>query len=577
MSIPTPKSGGGQDPGECYINWLQFAKDHGISSLPGHTLNLGLWKHWLPIAVDEGYVSRRDADYVLHGLEYGFDLGLDESLMPTRQYYKNYKSALEHRDTVTEALLKRVQSGKTLKLGAWRAGDPLPSREHGCVVPQGAVAKKLEPDAIRPTSDHTKTKFNSAVDMSRFVHTLDTYNEIASELHPGYFMRVEDVDGAFPILPLAPRVWKYMYIHWFDVDRPLHDQKTPSVLYMHVFADFGAAPSPGTWDLFFRCVKAMARSAKVLTLPMPHYVDDNSLIGPDAERVDEQALALADFLDSLGVRFKRLKSRVAASRQLVLGFWWDSVARTRTLEPSKLSVYLDHLRRARDARYLTLHDMQVLSGRMQRAALTMPPRAIVYLANLLQLTRGLKLPWHRRRVTAELRKDLDMLISVLESNHGQGYFCYNHFERAPAIYTDAAKERSHTGGGYFCTSGTYNYWKFGSRVARKHIDALEGLAVLRAVEELGPSLKNKIVPIFIDNSAFERSLFKGRSKAPRLNIILRQLFLLATKFDCIFEPHWISTHDNVGADALSRGEPDKFRAFFREHVSRSIHLERFTS
>ena len=91
-------------------------------------------------------------------------------------------------------------------------GDNFPSGVRGCVVPEGAVAKKLEPDSIRPTSDHTKTRFNLSVDMSLFSHTLDTYNEISHALGPGYFMRVEDVDGAFPILPLSPRVWKYMLV-----------------------------------------------------------------------------------------------------------------------------------------------------------------------------------------------------------------------------------------------------------------------------------------------------------------------------------------------------------------------------
>ncbi len=579
VHVPTPKGGGActsNSPTSSYDYWFTFATQHGVQLLPGNTLHLPVWKKWLPLAVSAGYVSATDADYVMHGLEHGFDLGLDESLMPSRQYYKNYKSALENRATVTEALLKRVKAGKTIKLGRWKVGDPFPSGEKGCVVPQGAVAKKLEPDAIRPTSDHTKTLFNKAVDMSRFAHTLDTYNEISKHLHPGYFMRVEDVDGAFPILPLSPSVWKYMHVHWFDVDRPLEEQSAPNTMYMHVFADFGAAPSPGTWDLFFRCVKAMARAAGVLTLEMPHYVDDNSLIGPEASLVDAQAEALADFIETLGISFKRLKSRRAATLQLVLGFWWDSNARTRTLERSKLDIYLDHLREARDAKYLTLHDMQVLSGRMLRAALTMPPQAIVYLANLLSLTRGLKLPWHRRRVNAEVRRDLDMLISVLESNHGRGYFRYDHFGRAPAIYTDSAKETKHTGGGYFSECGTYNYWKFGSRVARQHIDALEGLSVLRAIHELGPKLRHKVVPIYIDNTAFERSLHKGRSKAPRLNVILRELFVLATRYECIFETHWIATNDNVAADALSRGDLSRFEEHIRQQYAGSVNLARFT-
>jgi hypothetical protein len=543
--------------------------------MPGNTINMKSWQRWLPVAVNRGFIDGATADFVMHGLTQGFDLGLDESKMAGRQYYRNYKSALENRETVTEALRKRVEAGKTVDLGFWRPGDALPSGAHGCVVPQGAVAKKLEPDKVRPTSDHTKTTLNAAVDLDQVHHTLNTYSEIASELKKGYYMRVEDVDGAFPILPLAPRVWKYMFVHWYDLNSPLEGQSAPNRLYMHVFADFGAAPSPGIWDKFFRCAKAMAQAAGVLTLPMPHYVDDNSIIGPDPREVDAVARRLGDFLVTLGVQFKDLKSRPAASRQLVLGFWWDSHSRTRTLEESKLSVYLDHLRATLRARTITLHDMQVLSGRMQRAALTMPPRAIVYLTHILQLMRGLKLPWHRRRITSEVRRDLQMLISVLETNQGRGYFSYDQFGRAAPVYTDAAKERRHTGGGYFSECGQYNYWTYGSRVARGHIDALEGLAVHRAAEELGPTWRGKIVPIYCDNSAFTGALRKGASKAPRLSIILRALFLLSVKYDCVFEPRWISTHDNVAADALSRGDLCRFKQHISQHYAGNFHLYRF--
>ena len=559
-----PSTSKAKGTNEVYNDLLRLVAEGDISLLPGHTLNLKEWNLWLPRAVEQGFVDKETADYVLNGITHGFDLGLDEDKVSGRQYYRNYKSALEHRSTVSDALAKRVKSGKTVKLGAWRPGDPLPSGARGCVVPQGAVPKKLEPDSIRPTSDHTKTTFNGAVDLSQVAHTLNTYDEIAKELRPGYFMRVEDVDGAFPVLPLAPRVWKYCFVHWFDLDRPLDEQEYPNTLYVHVFADFGAAPSPGVWDKFFRCAKAMARAAGVLTLPMPHYVDDNSLIGPDADEVDRVAEALGEFLQTLGISFKALKSRQAASRQLVLGFYWDSVERTRTLEPFKLDIYLAHLREVRGRRHITLHDMQVLAGRMQRASLTMPPRAVVYLSNLLSLMKGLKLPWHRKRVTRELRRDLDMLISVLETNHGRGYFSYDHFERAAPLYTDAAKESRHTGGGYFSECGAYDFWKYGSRVARQHIDALEGLAILRAAQALGPSWRGKVVPIHCDNSAFERSLAKGRSRAPRLNVILRQLFLLSVRYDCVFEPHWISTHDNIAADALSRGDLPRFSEFVAE-------------
>ena len=98
---------------------------------------------------------------------------------------------------------------------------------------------------------------------------MNTYDEIATALRPGYYMRVEDVDGAFPILPLSPNVWKHMYVHWYDVDQPLESQSEPNTLYIHAFGDFGTATMPGIWDAFAGCLKAMARVERILESEMP--------------------------------------------------------------------------------------------------------------------------------------------------------------------------------------------------------------------------------------------------------------------------------------------------------------------
>ena len=551
----------------------QVGKD-GACALAGNTIDVAAFERLAPRVIEAGLVSADDVAYVLTGLRQGFDLGVDEGQLRGKRVHRNYKSAYEKRDLVTDALRKRVAKGKTLKLGSF-SGDvrDLPG-DAGLVVPNGSVAKKLEPDAVRPFSDHTKTGFNAACDMTAVEHTLDTYNEIARELKPGYFMRVEDVDGAFPILPLHPRVWKYMYVWWFDVDRPLCEQEQPNTLYMHVFADFGTGPLPGIWDKFFRLCKAMAVVSGVLTLPMPHFVDDNSVIGPDQAGVDEVARRVGEYLASIGVPFKHLKSREAASRQLVLGFWWDSVSRTRTLEEPKLRLYLDFLREMAERRTMTLQELQVLSGRIQRATMTMPPGATVYLANVLALMSGLKLPWHKRRVTREARLDMRLLADVLEANLGRGYFSYDHFEWAPPVFTDASKEASFAGGGFFSADGAYDYWEYGRSDRRKHIHTLEGDAVLRAARALAPRWRHKRVPIFIDNSSFQLSFKKGRSRAPELNRILRELFWISAKFDCIFVPNWISTDDNICADALSRGQLQRFLDSTNEFPSACKRLQR---
>ena len=530
--------------------------------MAGYGLNLSHFRDVLPRAASAGYVEEHVANYVLHGLEFGFSADIDESALAGRRVFKNYKSAFENKEKVSNALASRVTAGKTIKLGAWD-GKPAGLPTDGCTVPQGAVEKKLESDKVRPFSDHTATGFNTAIrNMDFYRHSLNTYSEIATELKQGYSMRVEDIDGAFPILPLAPDMWRYMYVWWYDVDRPLEGQTEPNTLYVHTFADFGTGMMPGIWDMFFRCVKAMARYEGVLTLPMPHYVDDNSLIGPDATEVDAEAERLGDYLSNLGVPFKDLKTRRAAMVQLVLGFWWDSHAQTRTLETEKLSLYLQQLREAANKKHVTLQYLQVLIGRLQRAVLTMPPAAASLLTSIILLTRGLKLPWHRRRLTAAARRDLQTVLSILEQNHGRGYYSYDHMEWAPDLYTDAAKETNMAGGGYVWMGGRAAAWEYKSAERRRGIAYLEGDAVVRAIQDIGPSLKGKRVRLFIDNSSFCYALKKGRSSSD-LNELIQELFVLGAKYDCVFVPQWLASKANHLADAASRGDPSYVNDWWR--------------
>jgi len=234
------------------------------------------------------------------------------------------------------------------------------------------------------------------------------------------------------------------------------------------------------------------------------------------------------------------------------------VERTRTLEGPKLDLYVAYLRDMSAKKVINLHELQVLVGRMYRASLTMPFGSKVFLAELLRLTRGLKMPWHRRRMTALARSDIAALIEILTANHGRGYFDTGHLPVAPGIYTDAMKNDARAGWGWCSECGRHDAGVYGRSQRRKPIDELEGDAVLRAVNALGPSLRGMRVPVYIDNSAFQLSFTKGWSKAVRLTKIVKKLYLASASFGCVFSPVWISTHDNVGADALSRGDPPTY-------------------
>ena len=534
-------------------------------AIPGCPIKIETFLPRMWSAVAKGFIPQAEGEQLQEGLLRGFKLGVDPSMMAGHRWFKNYPSATTTgRTSVAAAVAKRVDAGKTLALGPMVDGLAHAVRSTftaSCIFPLGAAAKALlpgqTPDQLewRPTSDHTRTGLNAATDMTGLRFALTALDEISWFFSTDTFMRVSDVADAFLNLPLHPDVWPFFFFRFFGA--PDSDVEH---LYLHTCADFGAAGTPGTFHLFYvRGVCAMARAEQVLTLPMAVYVDDNCLMGPCRERVDAEMQSFQAWaLDVVGLVFKVAKDRVAAQQQLALGFVWDSTTLTRTIEERKLSGYLSLLLEYANLNTLGLAQMQSMAGKLHRMILTLPPGAACLAVSLFELMSGLRLPWHRRRTTRRLRADFMLVHALLSANLGRGHYSYAHFRPAPPVWTDASKQARYTGGGWVSACGAFDYFKYGSRAARQPIDFLEGDTVVACVERLAHKWRGCVVQFFIDNSAFMRSGAKGRSRAHRLNDLLRELFGLMIKFGFVIMWTWIATDDNVNADHLSRGRVAEF-------------------
>ena len=536
-------------------------ESEGACSLPGCSFEFNVFMPILQRSVVRGYVSLPSAKFVADGLRFGFVCGVDVTRMRGRRFFRNYPTALQGAAKVSEAVRKRVTAHKTLCLGEFDI-----SRKHEipfpkcAVFPMGAVRKKLE-EAMRPVDDHTRTQLNACTDGESLRFKLDVHKQVSALFFRFFSMSVKDVSDAFPLIPLHPSLWPFMLFQWWDVTAEADGRAAAWCLFVHLFAGFGMAGLPGVWKIFFSDVLVgMARSEQKLTLPMTVFVDDAALIGADAGQVDAEGASLAAFLLFLGVVMKEIKTRYAATLQLYIGLWWNSVTRTLELEDSKREAYLEAFGAAAAAKVLTLREMQSVAGKLQRSALTFPPGAECIFASLYAFMRGLTLPWQRRRVSRGIQADIAWGIDMLKANLGRGYFSYDQFEWGPAMWTDASKAPRYTGGGWVTALGLYSYFRYGSSAARKPIDALEGDVVVAAIEAAGDMhWRGKRIPLYIDNSAFQLSGVKGWSKADRLNDLLKRVFRYSVEFGCIFIFIWISTHDNVLADALSRvGAPGTF-------------------
>ena len=497
-----------EQAGGAFLTMASLARlvyDTDACHLPGVTIDLDVMAPEMWSAVRSGHVEPDKAEYTYNGLRYGSTIGLVPQNLRGQRKFKNYPPAEgEFRAKVSAATDERVAAGRTIDLGEWSQGLWEAMKhifQDFSIFPLGAQAKKgADAHKARPTDNHTRTGFNGATDMDGLHHTLDTYNELARVLEYGHMMAVTDVEAAFPMLPISPWVWP----HFFHRCYPPGSTKLH--LYCHITGDFGTRGMPGVFKLFFvDVVTNMARAAKVLHAPIETYVNDSAICGAHHKQVNREMSSFQRWATLIcGVIFKQSKDKPAAPVQLMLGFWWDSFLRTRTLEESKFLAYADLLLQFSARTSLSLRERQQMAGKMQRAVMTMPPGAACLLSNLYSLMSGLQLNWQRKRTTAAERADYRFFHDVMLLNKGRGYFSHDLFSEGDEVRSDASKQARYAGGGWCCSDGSYDWWKYGGRAARKLIDFLEGDTVVSCVERMGKHWRGKWIPFGVDNQAFQR-------------------------------------------------------------------------
>ena len=197
---------------------------------------------------------------------------------------------------------------------------------------------------------------------------------------PEYWAAISDIMDAFPIMPTHPSCWKCFLFRWYG-QTPATRHETH--LYVHLFADFGCAGVPATFDVLMRVVIGMSRAKGVLTLPLSIHVDDIAIAGEDEDQVNAEQITFADYLElDLGIFIKRLKLLTASQVQRYIGFDWDSISRSLSLPEDKLHEYLEALLMFISSRSATRKQAESLAGKLLRAMHTLPPGANCLLANL---------------------------------------------------------------------------------------------------------------------------------------------------------------------------------------------------
>ena len=96
--------------------------------------------------------------------------------------------------------------------------------------------------------------------------------------------------------------------------------------------------------------------------------------------------------------------------------------------------------------------------------------------------------------------------------------------------------------------------KFTCRERKLPICVLEAKIVLEAFTHNGPQWEGKVVPVYVDNTTALQCFRKGRSSFAKLNMVVRETFLVCAMHEITPIFFFVPTRMNALADALSRGD-----------------------
>ena len=178
---------------------------------------------------------------------------------------------------------------------------------------------------------------------------------------------------------------------------------------------------------------------------------------------------------------------------------------------------------------------------------------------MIDLIKGSKPKWYKVRVTKAIREDLSVWLSFLKNYNGKSIITPQMWceDMQHHIFTDASKV------GYSGVCGTQ--WFMGTFPigwAESNIAIKEFVPFFIALHVWKDKLSNSSVLFRIDNQSVVTNVCNLTSKLPEIMNMLRPAILFALEHNIYFYSSYIRSEDNKIADALSRLQVEKARAYF---------------
>ena len=373
--------------------------------------------------------------------------------------------------------------------------------------------------------------------------TIDDAIKKITSLGAGCFLAKTDIKSAFRIIPLHPRDFDLLGLEWegkFYFDRCL---------------PMGCSSSCNIFETFSTALEWIA-STKLQASAVIHILDDFLFLAPSRDQCHRDLDNFIKLCSDVGVPIADEKTVGPATCLQFAGITLDTINMHARLPEDKLERCRGLLTEFYNKRSVTLKELQSLIGLLNFAcSVVLPGRA--FLRRMIDLTKGVRKPYHHIRLTRQCKEDILLWLSFLNSFNGKSFFLSAKWLTSSNIklYTDSAGSL-----GYAAVLG--KRWFFGhwpDSWKSLNITILELFPIVLATEIWGTIMCNHCIVFFSDNHAVVDIINKQTSREPKVMVLVRRLVLNCLKYNILFKSKHIPGILNRECDLLSRLQVDKFK------------------
>ena len=473
-----------------------------------------------------------------HGARIGYEGPFD-----VRMCQRNHKSAYANPSVVSDAVQKELAKNRILPL------RQLPGR-YFCssigVVPKRTDGIQMGWRLIFDLSCPDGKSVNDGIPVSYGAisyESLRTAIHLVAKAGRGAKMIKRDLKSAFRYVPVSRLDQWCLIFEW------------EGQYYVELVLPFGLRTSPRIFNLFSEAIHWILETIHGWLIT--HYLDDFFAVFPARTELDSLSRIFDDVLSEIGF-VKAPEKDESGTVVTHLSFQIDSNLMEVRLSPNKHARAVRTISELASRKSVPQASFEETLGFLSHCCQVIP-LGRPFLRQLFSLLKR-KSRYRRIHLNSEARQDLRWWMLFLSS-----WSTISLIQLSRTVFhvnTDAS--------GLKGIGGIYNGRIFSSRVPPrhkgKHINWKEMFAVLHALILWHKEWAYGSIDIACDNAAVVGGINKRSILGPVIRP-LRTILLISAIFDIDIKAHWVSTKENVIADAASRHDFKKLADLgFKEQV-----------